>query len=319
MVSIAFEHPQFLWFLLGVPFLIVTHFFLLRHTRRKAMKFANFSALKRVTGERFITKNYTILGIRAVIILCAVLAVAGTSVWREGTTNQDEYVIALDTSASMVAADVDPTRLEAAKEYAAKFVDNLDSDTRVGLVSFSGIVFIEQPLTFDKSAVKESLDAIEVTASGTDIPAALITSTNLLYQSQKGRAIILITDGSNTIQDFQSRSLQRASDYAQLNHVKIYTIGVGKVNTAPIGYLPTYYNVTAQYNEENLIAFANLTGGKYYHAVDDASLQQAYDDIRGSDKTSLLQVQLTSGLTLLCLLLILVEWGLINTRFRSIP
>jgi Ca-activated chloride channel homolog len=319
MVSITFEHAEYLWFLLAVPVLIVTHFFLLRHSKRKAMKFANFVALKRVTGERLITKNHTILVIRILIIFSAVLAVAGTVLWYEGETNQNEYVITIDTSASMTAEDVPPTRLDAAKLYGQQFIDGLDPNTRVGIVSFSGVTFIEEPLTTDRAHLHESMGALEVAAAGTDIPGAVITATNVLNNAEKGKAIILITDGSNTIEDFNSRSIQRAVGYAQLNHVKVYAIGVGTAGSTPIGYLPKYYNVSATYNADNLQLIANETGGKYYYAADADSLRGAYADIKAADKVSTLKLELTSGLTILCLLLIMIEWGLINTRFRSIP
>jgi Ca-activated chloride channel homolog len=319
MVTITFEHSRYLWFLCAIPILIVTHFFLLRHSKRKAMKFANFAALKRVTGERLITKNHTILIIRALIILSAVLAVSGTIVWYEGETNQNEYVITIDTSASMTAEDIAPTRLEAAKIYGQQFIDDLDGNTRVGIVSFSGVTFIEEPLTKDRAHLRESLAELEVAAAGTDIPGAIITATNVLNAAEKGRAIILLTDGSNTIEDFNSKSIQRAISYAQLNHVKIYTIGVGTNTRTPIGYLPKYYNVSTTYNADNLELMANETGGKYYYAGDEVALQSAYKDIKAADKVSTLKLDLTSGLMLVCLLLIMVEWGLINTRFRTIP
>jgi Ca-activated chloride channel family protein len=319
MVSITFQNPQYLWFLFAIPFLIILHFFMLRHAKRKALKFANFAAIKRVTGERLITKNYTLLIIRILIVICAILSISQTTFWYEGKTNQNDYIIALDTSSSMTAADIDPTRLDAAKEYGQRFIDELDSNTRVGLVSFSGITFIEQPLTAKRDDLRKSLVEIESSASGTDIPGAIITSVNLLNDAHKGRAVILLTDGSNTIEDFNSRSIQRATTYANVNHVKIYTIGVGKDVRTPIGYLPQYYNVSATYNQDNLKLIANATGGRYYAAADQESLAAAYSDIKGDTRTGTVPIELTSYLMLSALLLIALEWLLINTRFRALP
>jgi len=319
MASISFGEPQYLWFLFAVPLLVVTHFFLLRHAKRKALKFANFVALKRVTGERLITKNYTILGLRLLIVMSTIFAVAQTTVWYEGHTNENEYVIALDTSASMSAQDIVPTRLDIAKEYAVQFSDALDSNTRVGLVSFSGVTFVEQTLTKDRDDIRASIEPIDIVAAGTDIPGAIITSTNLLISTERGRAIILITDGSNTIEDFNSRSIQRASDYAIIHHVKVYTIGVGNDVRTPIGYLPTIYNVSATYNADNLQLIANLTGGKYYAASDADDLAQAYNDIKSADMPSTIKMELTGGLMLIALFLLMLEWGLLSTRFRALP
>lgn len=319
MFSMTFENPDYLWFLFAIPFLIITHFFLLRHAKRKAMKFANFMIIKRVTGERLITKNYTILFLRIAIITCAILAVAQTHLWYEGRTNVDEYVIAIDTSASMTAEDFDPSRLEVAKRYALQFTDALDKDTRAAVVSFSGLTFIEQALTDDRAAIKDALLRLEPVASGTDIPGAIITSTNVLINSEKGRAIIIITDGSNTIEDFHSKSIQRAITYAKMNRAKVYAVGVGRDMLSPIGYLPQYYNVSAQFNQNNLELIANETGGKYYAAQDPDALVTAYNDIKSNDRTSTLSTDLTGGLMLLALLLLMIEWGLINTRFRLLP
>ncbi len=319
MVSITFANPEYLWFLLVLPLLYATHFFMIRHAKRRAMKFANFAVIKRATGQKLITKNYTILFIRMIIILFTVFAVAGTTFLYEGMTNENAYVIALDTSSSMTAQDVPPSRLEAAKLHAGEFITQLDSHADVGLISFSGVNFIEQPLTKDKDELKKSLQLIETTASGTDIPGAIITGTNLLANTDKGRAIILITDGSNTIESFQSRSVQRATDYAKRNRVKVYTIGVGSDMDSPVGYLPIIYNVTADYNSANLRGVANATGGQHYDAIDNAQIQEAYATIRATDRKSVLSFELTGGLMLLALMFIMIEWGLINTRFRSLP
>ncbi|MDD9952908.1 MAG: VWA domain-containing protein [Candidatus Woesearchaeota archaeon] len=319
MVSVTFTNPEYLWFLVMLPVLVAAHFFILRHTKRKALKFANFVVLKRATGQKYITKNYTILVLRLCIVLCAVLAVSQTIIWYEGETNENEYVIALDTSASMAAKDFQPTRMAAAISYAKEFVEVLDRNTRVGLVSFSGVTFIEQPLTNDKKDLRDSLDDFEISAAGTDIPGATITSTNLLINAEKGRAVILITDGSNTIETFHSKSLQRATQYAKINRVKIHTIGVGTDTNAPIGYLPTYYNVSATYNDENLQYISNATGGDHYRAFSEEELAAAYKDIQSAEKTSTLKLDTTPGLMLITLILILVEWILLSTRFRMLP
>ncbi len=319
MVTVTFDNPVYLWFLLAVPFLIIAHFFFLRHAKRRAMKFANFMILKRVTGERLITKNYTLLFLRVCTIIFAILAVSQMHVWYEGVSNVNDYVITVDTSSSMTAQDFTPDRLGASKIYASQFVDSLDFQTEVALVSFSGVTFIEQPLTKSRSDIKDSLSKLEVVASGTDIPGAIITGTNVLHNSAKGRAIILITDGSNTIEDFHSSSLQRALVYAKVNRVKIFTIGVGKDMRTPIGYLPTYYNVSATYNDQNLKLIANETGGNYYSAETADQMVLAYNDIKSNTKTGTLSFDLTGGLMLLAILFLFLEWGLANSRFRPLP
>jgi len=318
MVTFTFENPEYLWLLIAIPLLAISHFYQLRYTRKKALRFANFMVLKRATGNTFITKNYTILILRLCVLIFAIGAVSGSVIWYESETNENEYVIAIDTSASMSARDVQPTRIDAAKVYALEFIDGLDRATQVGLVSFSGVTFIEQPLTLDKSELRKSLEEIEIEASGTDIPGAIITSTNLLVQTNRGRAIILITDGSNTIETFQSKSLQRAVQYAEINRVRVYTMGVGG-SEGQLGYLPTYYNVSSTYNAENLIFIANATGGTYFGVSDANELARAYAEVASLQQRSTVQKNLAPGLMALALLILLVEWGLLNTRFRLLP
>ncbi len=319
MVSVTFLEPVFLWLLLAAPIAIVAHLYFLRYAKRRALAFANFAVLRRATGQRFIARNNLLLVLRVLVIILAALAVARTTIWYDGASNENEYVIAIDTSASMAARDFTPTRLDAAKRDAAAFIEALDPDTRVGLVSFSGVSFIEQPLTTDRDALRASLEDLEIEASGTDIPGAVITSANLLATTERGRAIILITDGSNTIETFESRGLQRAVGYARTQRVRISAIGVGTRDAGPIGYLPSYYNVTAAYNIDNLAFLANETGGTRYEAADEASLAAAYAAIRSDVTASTLSYDATGVLMSLAMLVLLAEWILANTRFRSLP
>lgn len=318
-MEITFTNPYILLLLFSLPLLLLSHFFWLRHTKRKAMKFANFQALKRVTGKNLITKNYFLLFVRLIILFCAIFAAAGTTVWFEGDVNDNAFVLAIDTSASMRATDILPTRFEAAREYAKLFVESVDSETSIGLLSFSGVTFIELVPTTDKQEVIDAIDEITVVdAGGTDIPGAVITSANLLAGTDKGKSIILITDGSNTLETFTSDSVQQGVSYALREHVIIYTIGIGS-ERAPIGYLPSYYNISSVYNEENLQGIANATGGEYYHADDRESLLAAYKDISGQSHQAMIELPLAPGLMIIALVLIFLDWGLISTRFRTIP
>ncbi|MBR9702507.1 VWA domain-containing protein [Candidatus Woesearchaeota archaeon] len=318
-MEITFTEPYMLLLLFSLPMLVLTHFFWLRSTKRKAMKFANFRALKRITGKKLITKNYFLLFVRLVLLFCAILAAAGTTIWFEGDVNDNAFVLAIDTSASMRAVDIPPSRFEAAQEYAKLFVESVDSETSIGVLSFSGVTFIELVPTTDKDEVLSAIDDITVVeAGGTDIPGAIITSANLLVGNEKGKSIILITDGSNTLETFTSDSVQQGVKYALREHAIIYTIGIGS-ETAPIGYLPSYYNISSVYNEENLLAIANSTGGEYYHADDRESLLAAYDGIADQSHKAMIELPLAPGLMVLALILIFLDWGLISTRFRTIP
>jgi Ca-activated chloride channel homolog len=319
MVSFSFDSPIYLWYLLSIPLLIYSHFYLLKHTKSKAIRFANFEALKRVSEGKMLTKNIMPLVIRIFVLLCVILAASGTTIWHQGKVNENDFIIAIDTSASMAAQDVLPTRFDAAKKTAIDFINNMKSRSNMGVVSFSGITFIDSMLIGNKETLRKTIESLQITKTGgTDIAGAIITSTNMLLASNKGRTMVLITDGSNTVGAFISNSIDNAVNYASANHVVIHTIGIGSEG-GPIGYLPEYYNISAVYNQGVLIDISNKTQGLYYEAVNNTELDRAYAQISAAAETSLVPLKLSGGLMLVALLLLFVEWGLMNTRFRKIP
>jgi len=316
---LAFEHPTYLWYLLSIPLLIVTHYAFLKYTRRRALKFANFQALKRVTDEKVVTKNHMQLIIRCIIIISLTLAIAGTTLWYKGQSSNNNFVIALDTSSSMTAQDFKPNRIEAAKEYIITFIDNLNAKATIGIVSFSGAAFIEHLPSDNMAEIKNAVsDIVPAPVGGTDIAGAIVTASNMLITSDKGKLMILITDGSNTVSFFTKDPIDEAIKYARSNNIAIYTIGLGTVGS-PIGYLPEYYNISSVFDDTALQKIANQTGGKYYYAGNNQELDATYKDILSSTKETYISINFGPMLAVTALILLFVEWGLIGTRFRSIP
>jgi len=316
---LTFENPTYLWYLFSIPLLILTHFAFLKYNRRKALRFANFRALKRVSEEHIFTRNYSILVLRMVILACLIFAIAGTALWYKGLSSQNDFIIAIDVSSSMTARDFQPTRLDAAKAFSNKFINNIQTDSKIGVISFSGTAFIEQLPTKDRGKLLDSISSIEIAdVSGTDIPGAIVTATNLLLPSKKGRGIILITDGSNTVGFFGRDPVEQGIKYARDNNIIIYTIGIG-TNSGPIGYLPEYYNVSSVYDESTLFKIANETDGRYYYVANTTELQKVDDELLSKSSEAYIGVDLVPILLIAALIFVFVEWGLINTRFRAIP
>lgn len=317
MQYITFENPEFLWLLIALPMLVITHFAFLRNARVKGMKFANFSTIKRVTGKSLITKNYTQMFLRLGVVLFMVLAVSGTTIWYKGLVNESDFVIALDVSSSMTSRDVEPSRFVAAKNAAVTFVDKVNGDTKIGLITFSGETFISQKLTGNKILIKSAINRANVTkAGGTDLATALITSTNLLYNSNKSKSIILITDGSNTQGEFLQRSLDYAIDYLEEEHVIVYSLSIG-TGEGNLGYLPEYHNISAIFETEDLEKVSNSTGGKVYSANTEEELNQAFSEINNLEE-GIIKRELGFILLISSIILLFLEWGLIQTRFRRI-
>ena len=141
-MEIVFQKPWVLLLGLIIPLLVVLHNYFYEQARRRAIKFANFSAMKRVTGSKFLLRNTSQLVMRLIVISSFILGLAHPVIWYEGKANIKEYVIAIDTSSSMLANDVSPDRLTVAKQAASAFLDKVNSYTEIGLVSFSGVSFI---------------------------------------------------------------------------------------------------------------------------------------------------------------------------------
>ncbi len=313
-MEIRFDHTVYLWFLLSLVILVALHFVTLRNVRRRALRFANFEAIERVTGAEVLSKNMVILYIRLLIIVCIIFAISGPIFRYVGKVQDANYVLAIDASNSMKTEDVKPNRLEVAKQSAILFVDLLKAKTNVAVISFSGSAFVEQDATDDFLKVKNAIKGIELRfVGGSDILDAVVAGTNQLARTKTGqKVIILLTDGQiniNTVYD--------VVDYASKNGVTINTIAVGTLAGGPLVNISSG-NVVSKLDEESLQSISYGTGGKYFRAESRDKLVSAYQDIAISS-TGTVTVNLSPFMILLALVLLLVEWFLINTRYRTLP
>lgn len=311
-MEIVFRNPVYLWFFLSIILLIILHFITLRQVKRRALKFANFEAIERVTGSEILSKNVLLLYLRLLVVICVILAAAGTTLWYSGRTSNSDYALAIDASSSMLAEDIKPNRLEAAKTTAVEFVDSLKARTEIAVISFSGSSFVEQELTSDLLKVKTAVRGIEVKyVGGTDILDAVVTSVDMLFKGKNLKTIILLTDGQLNI-----GSLNEIIDYARKNQVTIHTIGIGTVSGGQItvGNIGVY----SKLDEDTLKSMAYNTGGTYHTASSGEEFTKAYQDII-SISTARLSFDASATLIFTALLLLLIEWFLVNTRFRTLP
>lgn len=312
MADLVFGNPVYLWFFLSLPALIVVHFYTLRYAKGHAFEFANFAALARVARVPVISKNLTLLVIRMFTLSCIILAVSGTIVWYSGLSSGRDFVLAVDVSSSMLASDYEPNRLEAAKAAALSFLDNVPAQTRVGVVNFAGTAFVALRPTDDFLKVKDAVNALEVQrVGGTDIGEAIVTSSNLVSSEDKGNVVILLTDGRSNV----GVAPFEAVNYANDNHVAVYTIGVG---TEKGGVLEGVESVVLSLDEPILQEIASRTSAKYYRAENADELSKAYKEIADVSVQSI-SLDLTIPLVLVALLASLTDWFLVNTRYRRIP
>ncbi len=318
MISLFFERPEFLWLLLLIPFLIFTHFLFLRLAQNKAMRFANFETLKRVDGKRRLVKNWAVLFLRIFAVLFVIVALAELTVYYPGFQSDVDYVLAIDNSPSMVTEDITPNRLEAAKMHASIFLNSLSAQTQVGLISFSGITYVQNTLStshFDIGMNIELLDIARV--AGTDTAGAIVAGTNLLTMTDNGRAIILFTDGIDTVGSYIDDSVTQAVQYAIENDVVIHTVGYGMVG-AIAGYLPSIYNISASIDRERLDFVAQMTGGQSFYPTTNQEAQEIFTRLTSEASPAQLPYPLRQYGIFFALALLFVEWFVLNIRFRRI-
>jgi Ca-activated chloride channel family protein len=239
-----------------------------------------------------------------------------------------DIVLALDVSGSMLAMDLKPDRLEAAKEVAAEFISGRQND-RFGLVIFSGETFTQCPLTTDHNVVKNLFKYVKsgMIEDGTAIGDGLATSVNRLKDSKAvSKVIILLTDGVNNMGSLDPLS---SAEIAKIYGIRIYTIGVGTEGTAPYP-VQTPFGIQTQYvevqiDEALLQEVATMTDGRYFRATSNKKLREIYDEIDKLEKSKIDVTEFRKKkeeffpFALLAFLLITLEILLRNTVFRSVP
>ena len=246
-------------------------------------------------------------------------------------TNTDgiDIMLALDVSGSMLARDFRPDRLEAAKEVAGSFISDRYGD-RIGLVVFAGEAFTQSPLTTDQGTLQTLLGRLRsgVVEDGTAIGNGLATAINRLRESNaKSKVIILLTDGENNRGEIAPLT---AAEIARDQGIRVYTIGVGTRGTAPYPTVdffgnPTVVQAKVQIDEKILGEIADLTGGRYFRATDNAKLQSIYDEINQLEKSKVEISQYTTYTeeylrwAAAALALLLVEFLLRTLWLKSLP
>ena len=241
-----------------------------------------------------------------------------------------DIMLAIDVSASMLARDFEPDRITAAKEVAGSFISDRYGD-RIGLVAFAAEAFTQSPLTTDQSTLQTLLAQIRsglIDDSGTAIGNGLATAINRLRESDaKSKVVILLTDGVNNRGEITPIT---AAEIAKAQNIRVYTIGVGTEGMAPYPAVDMLGNITfvkqkVEIDEKTLTAMAEMTGGRYFRATDNAKLKAIYDEINQLEKS---KVEVTEHLSyheqflawvLAALGLLLAEFLLANLVLKRIP
>lgn len=329
--NFEFVNPELFWILLLFPFLFLWFFFK-KNQQTAVLKISSLKGFD--TSKNWLAKLRPILFvIRLVVLSLIITAIARPRTVDESTriktTKGIDIVIAIDVSASMLARDLKPNRLEALKKVASRFIQARPND-RLGLVEYAGESYTKTPLTSDKNIVLSSLKSIKYNTTitgGTAIGMGLATSVNRLKESRaKGKVIILLTDGVNNSGFIDPKI---ASELAVEFGIKVYTIGLGSNGMAlsPISILPNgsfqYGNIQVEIDEDLLNQIAETTGGKYFRATSNTKLEEIYAEINKLEKTEIEETKYKSynelfrPLILAALGLLLFELLLRYTVYKS--
>ena len=266
----------------------------------------------------------------ALVALIVALARPQTGATTESVLTEGvDIVLVLDISTSMLAEDLEPNRLEAAKSVAADFVTGRRND-RIALVAFAGRAFTQVPLTLDYSVVTTLLAELDpgMIEDGTAVGMGLATAVKRLQASDaESKVVILLTDGRNNRGEIGPLT---AAQMAEALGVRVYTIGAGSRGTArvpvddPFGGR-VYATMRVDIDEESLQQIAEVTGGRYFRATDTESLAAIYEEIDALERTEIEVENFTryeERFPLLLgfgLLLIVAEAALARTALRRLP
>ena len=274
--------------------------------------------------------------LRTVAIIMVILILARpqtTDNWQNTEIEGIDIMLAVDVSTSMLAEDLKPNRLEAAKQVASEFINGRPNDN-IGLTIFAGESFTQCPLTVDHGVLLNLFNSIKgdiaqrgLIEDGTAIGMGIANAVTRLKDSKaKSKVIILLTDGSNNRGDISPLT---AAEIAKQFGIRIYTIGVGTNGTAPYSmqtYAGTQYvNVPVEIDEKTLTEIAGTTNGNYFRATSNSKLKEVYQEIDKLEKTKLNvkefskreeEYQVFAWIAFFCILL---ELLLRNSVLKKIP
>jgi Ca-activated chloride channel family protein len=329
--GIEFLNKEMFWLFLLLPLAIL--WYILKHKKQTAeLKISSLKGFK-ITSSWLPKIKHLLFILRLLALALLITAIARPQTvdvsTKTKTTRGIDIVMAIDVSASMLAKDLLPNRLEALKKVAAEFIKGRSND-RIGLVEYAGESYTKTPITSDKAIVLRSLKDIRyntIIEGGTAIGMGLATSVNRLKDSKAiSKVIILLTDGVNNSGFIDPKI---ASELALEYNIKTYTIGLGTNGMAlsPIAILQNgnfqYGRVQVEIDEELLKEIAEVTGGKYFRATNNKKLAEIYNEINKLEKTEVEEFKFYNyeekyrSLVILAGLLLLLELLLRYTFFRS--
>ena len=329
-----FANKEYLFLLLlMIPYLI--WYLMYRKKSEPTMRMSDTRAYLRAPRSWRVTLMPIQLLLRLAVFTLLVLVLARpqtTNSWKNETMEGIDIMLAMDVSTSMLAEDLKPNRIEAAKQVAADFIIGRPNDN-IGLTLFAGEAFTQCPMTTDHAALLNLLHNIRTDIAqrliedGTAIGMGLANAVSRLKDSKaKSKVVILLTDGSNNRGDL---SPMTAAEIAKSFGIRVYTIGVGTNKVAPYP-MPVaggiqYINIPVEIDTKMLGEIAAATDGDFYRATNNKELQQIYKEIDKLEKSKLnvkkysKRYEAYQPYAIAAVILLLLEILLRITVFRKLP
>lgn len=329
-----FANKEYLFLLLlMIPYLI--WYLMYRKKSEPTMRMSDTRAYRYAPRSWRVTLMPVQLLLRLAVFTLLVLVLARPQTqnsWKNETMEGIDIMLAMDVSTSMLAEDLKPNRIEAAKQVAADFIIGRPNDN-IGLTIFAGEAFTQCPMTTDHASLLNLLHNVRTDIAqrliedGTAIGMGLANAVSRLKESKaKSKVVILLTDGSNNRGDL---SPMTAAEIAKSFGIRVYTIGVGTNKVAPYP-MPVaggvqYVNIPVEIDTKMLSDIAAATDGDFYRATNNKELQQIYKEIDKLEKSKLnvkkysKRYEAYQPYALVAVILLLLEILLRITVFRKLP
>lgn len=330
--DIQFAEKHWFWLFAIVPVMIA--WYIWKWNKHEGeLKYSSFSLFQGIKSSAKAKFRHVLFVLRLLAVSLLILAIArpqSRNSWKDIKTEGIDIVISLDVSASMLARDFKPNRIEVAKNVIKDFIDARPND-KIGLVIFSGEAFTQCPLTTDHKIIKNMFDDIKpgMLDNGTAIGLGLADAVARIKDSKaKSKVIILVSDGVNNVGEIAPLT---AANIAKTYGIRVYCVGVGSRGKAlqPVFFYPNgtpeYDYVDVEIDEAVMAKISNMTGGKYFRATDKESLEKTYQEIDKLEKTIINEKSFTDKaehfipLALAALALLVLEFLLRRFVFKAIP
>jgi Ca-activated chloride channel homolog len=309
-----FVWPHMLWLLLAVPVLVGAYVVALKRRAKSALRFASFGTLKDAMGPRQRFRRHVPPLIFLVAMIVAIIAMARPSAVVTLPSDSRTIVLAIDVSLSMRAADILPSRLQAAQAAAKGFVQQQPADVRIAIVSFAGTASVVQPPTHNHDDLIGAIDRLDLQRN-TAIGSGILVSLATLFPDERAdlEAMLMSSGGGRDLQrgtpfgrsgkpekkaappaapgSYSSAAIILLTDgrrtmgpdsldaarVAADHGVRVYTLGLGTTEGAAANV--DGYSIYMRFDEETLRAIADITKAEYFQATSAENLKQVYEKL----------------------------------------